>query len=347
MTARVPMIVLGGFLGAGKTTLLNRILAGAGGVRSAVLVNDFGDLDVDGALVTAHGGDTIRFANGCLCCAMGDDLVGALDRLLAREEQRPDRFVVEASGVADPAAIADVATLHPELERDLVVVLADAETLRAHYEDRRLRETIARQLDAADLLVLNKCDRVGEEERAAVTAWAHARVRAPITHTVEANVPVALLLDSPTAAAAPPAARAPEPFEHPATGRRPPSGAARSSVAAASPPSRLGHGFRSRTVYCPHPIDPARLRTTLAALMPRVLRAKGFLVSAGAGPDAAKEWTLVQACGRTVHLEPWHPPPDEARPTPALVFIGLDDLPAESELVRVLRHARRETPLAS
>ena len=339
MTARVPMLVLGGFLGAGKTTLLNRLLAGRGGLRSAVLVNDFGDLDVDGALVTAHDGETIRFANGCLCCAMGDDLVGAIDRLLAGEEQRPDRFVVEASGVADPAAIADVATLHPELRRDLVVVLADVETLRARYEDRRLRETIARQLHAADLLVLNKCDRVSERARKATASWAREHVSVPITHTIAADVPVELLSSTPTDPAGATASAGA------ACGSGLPAGAEAEAVegterhGTAAEAGEHGHGFVSRTVACPDPIDPGRLRAALASLEPRVLRAKGFVVSARDDPASEGEWILVQACGRTVELSPWRPPRGNARPAPAIVFIGLDDLPSEPELTRAVRKA--------
>ena len=339
------MLVLGGFLGAGKTTLLNRILAGRQGMRSAVLVNDFGDLDVDGALVTAHDGETIRFANGCLCCAMGDDLVGALDRLLAREGGRPDRFVVEASGVADPAAIADVATLHPELKRDLVVVLADVETLRARYEDRRLRETIARQLDAADLLVLNKCDRVSGKAREAAASWLRARRCTPILHAVDAAVPIELLSAAPTdpAGAAASAGAA-------GGGSMLPAGA--EAVEAAEETEKHGraveaaihgHGFVSRTVACPDPFDPGRLRAALASLAPRVLRAKGFVSPARCEPASAEEWILVQACGRTVDVETWQPAPGGERPTSAIVFIGLDDLPSEPELIRALQQARRGT----
>ena len=340
------MLVLGGFLGAGKTTLLNRILAGRGGLRSAVLVNDFGDLDVDGALVTAHDGETIRFANGCLCCAMGDDLVGAIDRLLAGEERRPDRFVVEASGVADPAAIADVATLHPELKRDLVVVLADVETLRARYEDRRLQETIARQLDAADLLVLNKCDRVSEGARKAAASWAREHVSVPITHTIAADLPIELLSSTPTdPAGATASAGAAGGSALPAGGTEAEAAGGTGEHGTAAEAGEHGHGFVSRTVACPDPIDPGRLRAALASLAPRVLRAKGFVPSARGEPASGEGWILVQACGRTVDVEPWHPPPGGARPTPALVFIGLDDLPSGPELTLALRQARRGTSL--
>src|ERR1700748_2298313 len=102
----IPFTVIGGFLGAGKTTLLNRLLAGETGRRFAVLVNDFGALDIDSRLIARHGGDTIALANGCLCCTIGDSLVTNLLALLETPE-RFDHIVVEASGVADPARVAD------------------------------------------------------------------------------------------------------------------------------------------------------------------------------------------------------------------------------------------------
>jgi len=304
------MSVIGGFLGAGKTTLLNHILSGRHGVRYAVLVNDFGEINVDGDLVAAHGGDTVTFANGCVCCTMGDDLVGAIDRLLDGGRP-PDQILVEASGVADPSAIADVATLHPGLARDLVVVLTDAETVRARHEDERLRDTVDRQLTAADLLVLNKCDRVTEEEREAAEAWLRDRSGAPVIRTTSADLPMELLA----------AARA-DPL--------PP-------VKADGAPDHY-HQFRSHVVPCPNPVDPDRLRAAFRDLSPRLLRAKGFVRSAarpeerGTGSDIGSGWLVVQASGRTVEIESWSPQPDQPDPTPAIVFIGLDDLPSADEL---------------
>lgn len=310
MTVRVPMSVIGGFLGAGKTTLLNRVLGGRHGVRYAVLVNDFGELNVDGDLVAAHGGDTVTFANGCVCCTMGNDFVGAIDRLL-EGDRPPEQILVEASGVADPAAIADVAILHPGLARDLVVVLADAETVRSRHNDERLRDTVERQLGSADLLVLNKCDRITEEASEAAESWLRGRSSAPILRTVEADVPMDVLNAARPSGAFPAEARgAPDHY----------------------------HQFQSRFVPCPEPIDPGCLRSAWAELSPRVLRAKGFVRSATgpregeSGSDVEPGWLVVQASGRIVDIEPWGPPPNRALPSPGIVFIGLDDLPAADEL---------------
>ena len=186
----IPFTVIGGFLGAGKTTLLNRLLAGADGRRFAVLVNDFGALDIDGSLIAVHGGDTIALANGCLCCTIGDSLVTALLALLERPE-RFDHIVVEASGVADPGRIADLATLEPRLIRDGVIVVVDAAEIRARATDRRVGDTIVRQLKAADLLVLNKRDLI--EDAGELRAWLAGRSTAPVIEARHAGVALDLL----------------------------------------------------------------------------------------------------------------------------------------------------------
>ncbi len=186
----IPFTVIGGFLGAGKTTLLNRLLAATPGRRFAVLVNDFGALDIDGRLVARHGGDTIALANGCLCCTIGDSLVQTLVDLLDRGSAI-DHIVVEASGVADPGRIADLGVLDSRLRRDGVVVVVDAETVRARASDRRLGDTVLRQLRAADLMVLNKTDLA--DDLPSLRDWLGRQSKAPLLEATQADVPLDLL----------------------------------------------------------------------------------------------------------------------------------------------------------
>jgi len=160
--------VIGGYLGAGKTTLVNHLLRTAE-ERIAVLVNDFGDINIDLDLIESATDDTLELSNGCICCSMVDGFSEALDRITSLDPP-PDRLGVEASGVADPATVA--AYGHgPGLVLDAVIVLVDAETVRSTIEDRYVGQTVRQQLAAAEVLVLNKTDLVSPEVLAETTAW--------------------------------------------------------------------------------------------------------------------------------------------------------------------------------
>lgn len=193
MLRRIPLTVIGGFLGAGKTTLLNRLLCATQGRRFAVLVNDFGALNIDAALVATQDGQTIALTNGCVCCQIGDDLTAALVAVL---DTRPmfDAIIIEASGVSDPWRIAQVGLADPGLGLEAVVVLVDASAVLDHAADPLLADTVVRQLKAADLIVLNKIDLMTADALEGVRDWISGAAGAtPTFETVQANLPAPLL----------------------------------------------------------------------------------------------------------------------------------------------------------
>ncbi|GAP35794.1 CobW family GTP-binding protein [Piscinibacter sakaiensis] len=282
--ARTPLVVLGGFLGAGKTTLLNHWLAQAGGRRLAVLVNDFGHLNVDAALLAAAGGDTIALANGCVCCQIGDDLSAALARVL--DAPVPfDAILVEASGVSDPWRIAQIGLIEPSLALGGVVVLVDCEALPAQAADPLLADTLQRQLDAADWLVLNKTDRVDAAGLAATEAWldAHA-ARPPRLRVAHGQLPITLL-DEPRAGGRGAGYLCRCGGWHGADGPGDASHAPRGDP-------RHGEVFATWSAVPAARFGVPQLRQALQALPPGVLRLKGLVRSAEHG------WSEVQFAGR-------------------------------------------------
>lgn len=163
----IPVTVVGGYLGAGKTSLVNHVLRSAD-ERIAVLVNDFGSVNIDASLIESADGDTITLANGCICCSLSDGYVSAL-QAISEVDPPPDRLLIEASGVSDPATVAAYAYTS-QLTLDGVVLLIDMEQIERQLHDAYIGDVIARQIGQADIVVCNKADLVNENTQHRVTA---------------------------------------------------------------------------------------------------------------------------------------------------------------------------------
>ncbi len=186
--------MIGGFLGAGKTTLVNHLLRGADGLRIAVLVNDFGALPIDRDLIVGTDGDTLEISGGCICCSYGSDLMEALLEL-PRRRSAIDRVLIETSGVALPGMVASAVGLLEAYALDGIVVVADAETVRRQAGDVYLGDTITRQLAAADLVILNRCDLVAAEVLHETVRWVEGQApNGRVVPAERAAVPADLVL---------------------------------------------------------------------------------------------------------------------------------------------------------
>jgi G3E family GTPase len=195
MPQTLPITVIGGFLGAGKTSLVNHILTGNHGKRIAVLVNDFGDINIDARLIVAvEGTSTVSLANGCVCCTIRDDLLREVLRLCARNP-RPEHIVIETSGVSDPHMVAwtfmlDQAREQVHVEGIIAVFDADFSSIPTHHQ-----KLATEQIKVADIVVINKIDLVSAEQLAEIRAWVQANVpRARVLEATHGRVPLHMVL---------------------------------------------------------------------------------------------------------------------------------------------------------
>lgn len=186
---RVPITIVSGFLGAGKTTLVNQLLAAEPDRRIGIVVNEFGEVGIDGRLIVADENPLIEINNGCVCCTVRRDLAVAITALLDLPGPPLDRVIVETSGLADPAPVLQTFLAEPELlERvrlESVVTMVDALHLLLHVDDEIVREQVA----FADVVVINKTDLVDAPALAATgRALAQLNPTALVLHAQRAQV---------------------------------------------------------------------------------------------------------------------------------------------------------------
>lgn len=249
----IPMAVLGGYLGAGKTTLLNHVLANSAGLRVAVLVNDFGQINIDAMLIRSRSRDVIQLENGCICCSIGNRLVDALESIAQRPE-RPDLLLIEASGVSDPSRIAQVGMLDRSFQLTAVLVAVDVKAIDANLADSLVGDMVRRQIASASVLVMSKCDLVDISRREAVAGQLAAMApTAAVLQARQGRLPLSVYVDVPTSRLR-----------------------AKFGDSFGSGPNL--HPAISTVAYrCRQPFHKQRLGQALRSLPMRVLRAKGLV----------------------------------------------------------------------
>jgi G3E family GTPase len=306
--ATIPVTVVGGFLGAGKTTFLNHLLK-TSGARYAVLVNDFGAVNIDASLIARHDGATMTLTNGCVCCSIGGGFIETLGKIL--DDKIPfDHIIIEASGVGDPWRIAEIALVEPSLRLNAVIVLADASRIDSLLMDSRVGDTVRNQFERADLVLLNKIDLLDRASaRAARNAIVSLRDGLNIIETSQHTMP-----DLPVG---------------------PSRIVSRFSASEAIDVANHERQFRRWSYRRNDAFDRVRLEIALEALPPQLLRLKGHCRLAGEANAS-----LLQMMGQDWSLTP----ADVAEQTGILlVGVGIDDLPDAADLDTILDRALTST----
>ncbi|MEN9566602.1 MAG: hypothetical protein RLZZ69_1798 [Cyanobacteriota bacterium] len=301
--AELPVTIITGFLGSGKTTLLNQILQNNHNSKVAVLVNEFGDINIDGQLLVSYDDDMVELSNGCICCTLNEGLIEAVTKILAREE-KVDRLIIETTGVADPLPIilTFVGSDFRDFTRlDSIITVVDAETFTPeHFKS----EAAFKQITFADILLLNKTDLVNQEQLTALETYIASIKKNPrIIHTKHAQVSLPLILDVGFTPIDSYQVDKKHQEHHHVHDHHNHSD------------HLVNDGFVSMSFQTDKPFDVYKFQKFLNDLLPiEVFRAKGIIWFAG-----SKLRHIFQLCGQRndIKSEPW-----STSPVNQLVFIG-------------------------
>lgn len=308
----VPILLITGFLGAGKTTLINRLLSEPQGRRLAAIVNDFGAINIDAALLSSVSDDVISLKNGCICCSLLGDLLQTLSTVLRRDPP-PDGIVIETSGVSNPAEIVRTLldpVIWKEAALDAVICVADAQGMRDRpslVDDALWRS----QLQAADFVALSKVDLVSEVERDFARATIRGVKPDRTIHDMQGGRLSPALLFSADLEKRQPAARA------------------------TSAPEINLPSFQTMSWTSEDPLAMARFQQVVSQHASVLIRAKGFVTFA----ERPDEPMLFQLVGTRAMLS--RAPPSVPKPPAAqLVFIAMHGTIDELVLLAGLNRSR-------
>lgn len=303
----IPILLVAGHLGAGKTTLINRLLREPGGRRIAAVVNDFGAIDIDAALLASSSEGLVSLKNGCICCSLQGDLLRTLASVV-RRDPAPDAIVIETSGISDPAQIIRN-LLDPVVFKaaalETVVTLVDA---LQSTEDRTSWEDPLwlSQVRSADVLLVTKADLIERETAAELTADLDRRFAPRPAFILRGDLPMELL------------------FGHGPGDRR---------MLAPARPAALA-SFETVSWTAARPLSLVRFQAALNVMSQKLLRAKGVVSFA----DGAGQPLLFQLVGTRATLVPSPVPAGEGL-SAAIVLIARQDVVDLTEITSLLNEA--------